>query len=712
MEDKVGLGLLIDLFKHLTKKEVNWKQKPNQENPFYTVKTAAFLMKNREINSKLDHKKKQSSKITLLKDHFENVKQRKTKLRLKQFIRRRKKDIIQRHLNMLKDFKDNDEVFGEGENNSRIKMISLKRYQKNNEPNSKNTNFFDKTEKFLISIGEMIEKNFKHEVRDNNIIFVASNFHELLKDPQAFDQDFIHMVFKVIRENSKEIIEKITNNIFNFYFFFSSFSEFIFKIDDNPENYKIITQTLQSLGESFMTQEDDEFFIVFMENNGFLILKDYCVQRTNKIKYYAAFMNSLIQKEAYIRVKIICKLKEVFEENLNEFFTLLAWLSVDDIDDPQKIYFDTLLYYALIAFKSSSVFNIVNSLKILSEIVKIDTKTIALELLDKNLSWLFKCQFWEIDAILLIISSFVLQNINQKKYDLKIEDEDVDRKAVELKEEDEELLKQTQESFLNLINRIFNKSVNKNIIKIGIIYLSPVLKLFPDLTEHYLEVLLSLQYNNLQILLSDENIDLEEPIVRGSRSFFYKQRGAHLRWDCLEILKSLKAHFKKNDVKYLDRIHCFILEKNLVQKIEKEKYNDWLEDFKKIEELMIESFKIPKICERILGIFKLFLSYDFIISYVIENSFDRLFDCLSIIYSDTNTENATFSENQLVFRNFLKFLSLKQDFFEFVYQIIKKFSEINFYSFRKSNLFRLMNEMASKRREKLFGQNFLKIVLA
>ena len=760
MEKDASLDFLILLYKFFTKKKFFWKKPIFKENPYYQNKTVNFLMKNRELNSKVDFVKKQKSKLKIISNYFENQKVQKKKLGIKKFIIRKKKEIIKNYLKKIKSPKKKNSsqinsILNEKEFST--KMIKLKNYELTKNSNIKNMGFSQKRENFLISIGEIIEKHFKHV--EKCFIFKKNNFPEILFDPITFETELIDLVFKILIENIEEIHEKISNNIINFYFLFLSLIEFINKIKNTKNNFFNIKKFFFSLGK-ILLEEEKEFITVFMENTGFVIIKNLCCLKFNKICYASVIIDSLISKNAVNRVRAICKLKDIFGNNLKVFYNLLANFAEFDIfKDEEKIYFNILLYYGLICYKSPSVSNIVVSLKILYEICYIDVRTIAYELMDLNLKRVFKLNYWEIEVLLLILSCKIInsysedkkrfnnkidsgfednrtnsrikscfvidsnENIdvisetNSKKSDIKsINDSNLIKSTPQKqnkKEEDNlEYKNDTENFFLNLIKKIFKKGANTNVIKIGLVYLSPLLNNYKTLIPLYLEILLNLEEKTLYKILSEKNIDKKKKIVKGCKSFAYCQTGAHIKWDSLGIASALQNFFFENELKFLNKKYCFIIINNLKQKINCCDFEKWLEIFKNLEFLIINSFRKFEISEDILLILKKFMEYDFIKEYFICNSFDKVFECLLNIYDNGNNycvENHKKIKN--VFYEFMNFLSLKEEFFEFVYNLLKKYSEVNFCNFRKSNLSLLLNTIACKRRNEIFGDKILNSIL-
>lgn len=751
MEKDGGIDFIISLYKHYTKKELIWKKPVYKEKPFYQHKTVNFLMKNRELNSKVDFAKKQKCKLKIIENYFEEVKVRKKKLGIKKFIIRKNKAIIRNYLKEIKatNKRDKNTNIKEIKNQSETKMIKLKNYESSKNSNLQSMGFKEKRNNFLISIGETIEKHFKHV--EKCFIFQANNFPEILFDPITFETELIDLVFKILKENINEIQEKISNNTINFYFLFISLIEFINKIKDTKNNFENIKNLVEAIGD-LLLEEEEEFITVFMETTGFEIIKNLCLMKFNKIKYASVIIHCLTDKNASSRVRTICKLKDIFGNNLKVFYNLLAHFSSYKIDeDPDKIYFNILLYYSLISFKSPSISNIVVSLKILNEICFIDVKSVAYELIDMNLNRVFRLQHWEIETLLLVLSSKIINsytleeksennlskeivnsyNINDSNEDVEVCVQSNSKKSDINSINDSNLVKsnfsdendennqmliqyknETENFYLNLIKKIFTKGANTNVIKIGLVYLSPILNNYEELIHLYLSILLILEEKTLYKILSEENIGVKKKIVNGCKSFSYCQTGPHLEWNSLGIAEALQNYFFKNNLEFLNKKYCFIIIKNLKQNIGSEDYEKWLEIFKNLEFLIINSFRKPGISEDVFIILKKFMEYDFIRNYFITNSFDKVFECLLKIYDNENDYSEEDNEViKTVFHKFMKFLSLKEEFFEFIYNLIKKYSENNFCNFRKSNLSLLLNSIACKRRNEIFGENILNSIL-
>jgi len=70
-----------------------------KKKPHYALKTINFKLKSKQINSVVDNIKKKEKILEAVENHFGTMKVLKSKLRLKEFIKRKRTEIVEEHLN-------------------------------------------------------------------------------------------------------------------------------------------------------------------------------------------------------------------------------------------------------------------------------------------------------------------------------------------------------------------------------------------------------------------------------------------------------------------------------------------------------------------------------------------------------------------------------------------------------------------------------------
>jgi len=98
------------------------------------------------------------------------------------------------------------------------------------------------------------------------------------------------------------------------------------------------------------------------------------------------------------------------------------------------------------------------------------------------------------------------------------------------------------------------KEAPKATLKIGLIYLAKVLHYYPDFSDHYLQILLSVPDNIWTSVIECDPIPgtEEEVLVSGAMTDKYKTYGAPLEWHPQCIATSLEKYIRENQLENLD----------------------------------------------------------------------------------------------------------------------------------------------------------------
>jgi hypothetical protein len=410
--------------------------------------------------------------------------------------------------------------------------------------------------------------------------------------------------------------------------------------------------------------------------------------------------------------------------------------------------------------KTSSPISVVNGLKLLHVLAPYNCMKISLEVANLEFTRLLRIEWWEVKAQLLVIISEVLKLINrakrekeaqnevQKSSELSIktisetgstvkdegegEEEEGEGEGEEFRDEgskqepskkDSELeidplidlsstdLKKFEddyESFLKkMLLEIFTPKENLNIVKIGLIYTAELTHFNSDFAKPYFDILVSVSSGVLQVLLSEEHNHTPLPIVAGPQSFPYIQTGVHHQWDAAVIVNKMSEKILSEGIQVLDPKLSLILYACLKSRIKHAARPEWLKVFTKLEEVLLNSLVDSVACEEALKILKIFLGYQFICDHFARNSSHKLFSVLTRIYQREGLE-----QEKQCFLNFVIFLDEEMKVTDFVFEVLKQFSETHFQQFFSSNLAEYANKLAAMRRNREFGSGFLKSLLA
>lgn len=267
-------------------------------------------------------------------------------------------------------------------------------------------------------------------------------------------------------------------------------------------------------------------------------------------------------------------------------------------------------------------------------------------------------------------------------------------------------MNQYQQILLELILSFFNVHENKNILKIGLIYLAPALVPFPDICERYYQVLLQITEEIRGSVLQcdtgeDDEFSSEKPVFFGSCNFQYKLFGAPLYWNAVGIAESLNQYVKDNEMESFEKEHIDILRACLVKDLEEQDKTRWLEIYDHLKEYIFLSFCDKRLCQLASEILKKLFQFEAIQDQVLDMSRKIFLNALRLLYKADSEPECR--QNLL---NFFEDPDLSEEvkFRNYFYNIIKEFSEMHLKMFLESNLVDFMNNISRKRRTELFPQ--------
>jgi hypothetical protein len=761
MEEMVALQLVIRIYEHYTKSKITWEAKQDEQKYHYLSTNICMLMKNHNIINTVPVHEKREKIWTTIENHVTTQKNKKSKMALKEYIRRKRREYVEKEILSI-NFKTAKIQENRNKNVVDDKVIVLKKYQKSSNGTTKILSLMDRKADLIDSIGAILEKYFRKiaEQDSQRQPILIPDFKSVFTNPSQHDDDTVIAVLDSFVANYKSFAEMLGNNLVDFTCFFELMSEFMMMLEENKRLHHSIGEFIRLFAD-IIYQDNEDFLILFMENTGFRFICNLFETNGGRRPYFAEMISAFSPSEENQLVKYICQLKEVFNRNSRDFFYLLARMTEKEVNSNSEfVYFNTVLYYAIMALKTTSTQTIVNGLKIFYNLCKINYLKIASELYTVKISRIMAMDWWEIKAMLLLISGEILEglrlqntkgnndndesspqyhkfkindsssnedmggNLKQsqlqpdyqadatsnkgglsKDFSFEIENNSEDAKDPE---DSFSIYRRNYENFYEkIIMEIFTTRENINVIKIGILYLAPLLTQSPQFAERFFEVLISLSEQIINILLSDDHIDELLPIVLGSNGFSYRQTGLHYSWNPTIVMRQIVMYVANNQFAKLTPKLSNIITSCLNKQIKNKDEGIWLEIFINLEDLLMESFYYEDVCSNAFQILKLFFANTIIQSHFLTYSKEKLFRVMMKIY-----EADEFANQCGVFLGFLRYMSHEKGQHEYVFEVLKKYSEICFAHFAKSNLVDFLNQLASDRRARLFGQNALTSVLA
>ncbi|KAL4471200.1 hypothetical protein ABPG72_007567 [Tetrahymena utriculariae] len=276
------------------------------------------------------------------------------------------------------------------------------------------------------------------------------------------------------------------------------------------------------------------------------------------------------------------------------------------------------------------------------------------------------------------------------------------QEAIE-EQQDIEDRKERQKYLMNIVYSIFDSKHSQNILRIGLIYLAPVLNFYPNLCNRYLDILLKISPNIREsVLLTNPTQGEEEgQIVGGCNSFKYKLTSAPISWNSVGIAEALNEYVHQEKLKEFSQEHLEIIIGCLHNTLLDKDSETWISIFNKLKNYIFLALLEREMCSLASEIIKRIFLFQAIQLRVMQDSKALFLRLIDLTY-DPDTDQQC-QENLLDLFEFLN--SQGQQFKNYNYNIIKQFSEQQKDKFLRSNLVEFMNGLARERRQEAYGDS-------
>lgn len=323
-------------------------------------------------------------------------------------------------------------------------------------------------------------------------------------------------------------------------------------------------------------------------------------------------------------------------------------------------WFDVFLYYALIGLSSQRTNIRVYSLNILNSIAEHNPDSM-LEVAER-VSRLAEEQFWEVKAQCLEFATTLLTKFATMSHLLAQKDDIKSGIGQPLKVNapggsspsnlpmsgipgsgapggaDRNAVKNALQSSIDIVKKVFSVNAPKSVQKLGLFKLQPLLNDYKLLYGIYVDVLVQIDQEIKQIILSEEPIRTGEEIYfsLGTVSFNYKLKSDLANFDFILLANSLIELVINQKFESLEKEHMQIISVACGNKNELEgsvNTDSWLKVFQKLKDYLLVSICDEELCEEALVILHNFLTADVLRYHIQSESKDTFVKSVELLYS-------------------------------------------------------------------------------
>lgn len=593
------------------------------------------------------------------------------------------------------------------------------------------------------------------------------NYHRILpyftERLKHIPDDLLHEIFSELDDRLEEIVSILNKNLWEF----CDLSQFIWKclsqlnplnVVENIESSKsnniflLLTKTLAKIGNkllNFDPMQTEIYFLEYTIDDLIEIIEKNTFKRNEMMYLFYCFVSQTVNSH----LRVLMRLKDKIKNKDVYYYCISKLIKFESESETEGLDPDLYNFYiqsASLGLMSTSPITKTKCVSILSHLSNTNAELIT-ALLPRIEPLVFD-SYWELQGQILILWGNCLHQFNnfgednyqdmenyaQDNNEQHEEDEmEEENKRGEVEEEQkssrreerktdspnknenmEEQLGTTsyQETILRLsekftpllfrmIEAIFKVSAPKATLKIGLIYLAKILHYYPEFTDLYLQILLSVPDAIRTSVVECEPLmgTEDEVYVSGWATDKYLTFGAPLEWNPLYVAQSLERHIKDKEIESIEWPHLEIFEAWLKLEFEQEDIEKWLEIFNSLKSFFFISLCSREFSNTTIEILKKIYTNPQMQQKFITESKSIFVKIMKLIYQpDVDIE---WQQN---IREFLDYLhnceESTPELKKMVYDVIKKFADHNKEAFQSSNLIDLTVNVVDIKRGIIFNQ--------
>jgi hypothetical protein len=523
----------------------------------------------------------------------------------------------------------------------------------------------------------------------------------------------------------------------------------------NKNIFLLVVETLATIGNkllNFDPVQTEMYFLEYTIDDLIHIVESNQFKRNEMMYLFYCFTSNTVNSH----LRVLTRLKEKIVKRDVFYYCISKLLLFENSEDVRELDPDLYRFYftsATYGIESTSPITRTKCISILSFLSQINAELIVNLL--QRIEPLVNDSHWELQGQILILCSNVLTYFNnfeegtqdiinfegeqnetpnkemsehshhqsqdrERVEDFKAPIEEVKETPTKIQEESNveeqmntgsqqetimKLLEEYTPLLFRMIEAIFRVEAPKATLKIGLIYLAKILNFYPEFTDLYLQILLSVP-DNVRTSVVDCNPlpgTEEEVYVSGSSTDKYRTYGAPLEWSPLYIAQSLEKFIKDSGLENLEWPHVEIFEACLKQEFYEDDVDKWLQIFSSLKSYFFISLCYRDFSSTTIEILKKIYTNPSMQKKFIEESKNIFVKTMRLIYQP----DVEYECQQNV-KEFLEYLheceNTTPELKKMVYDVIKYFADHNKKAFQISNLIDLTVDVVDKKRGQIFRQ--------
>ena len=463
-------------------------------------------------------------------------------------------------------------------------------------------------------------------------------------------------IIALIQELSKikdDIIDMALVNVSDALYFFTMFVLMMRKLTAyHPGFTSIIDFILSVIAVLLNEPREDPYSIDLMRNINIVVLPkliEIVKEDPSKVKHISQIVMALYFRDKKEKISAINIIRNALEQEPQLMYSMISALLEEQKEYDEEI-FDVFLYYAIIGLQHSSSYVECYSLHMLNQIAQYSHDEIFT--LIPKFELLGKAPFWEVKVQLVMLCATLLLKTEHLRELLKPEDAARLTKSINEKVQNEKnVTKEKLEALLVLIESTLTEKAPFSVLKIGMIYIMPLLNIYRRLYSKFTELLVIIPEQLRIQLLEETNTKAEmQRYSYGKYALSYPISADTSKIDKLFLLKTLCEQINNSQLEHLEKEHVAIIMVCIKVQVLVSEMDTWLKLYKGMKDYLFIALLDKDISSASYEILMKFFGITALIDKIVEESGDIVSRALELIYPEEKPDVDT----QKQFSEFIK----------------------------------------------------------
>ena len=387
-------------------------------------------------------------------------------------------------------------------------------------------------------ISEKILKEYSQEL--GNLRFENDLCLSIFTYSNQVNAKCIVALVQELNKINDEIIDMCLVNISDALYMYTMFCLLLRKLPSLHQAFNSVIELITVITKVLLEEpREEQYHMDLIKSLSVVIipkLAEIIIDDPSKCKAVCELLMLFYSQDPKDKISAINQIKNLVESQPHLMYQTLVYLMEEQKEYDEQI-FDVFLYYCITGIQHASSYVQCFSLHMLNNIAQHSFEEIF-NLIPK-FEMLRKVAYWEVKVQLVSLCVTLLLKAEPMKELLKSE-ENTKAKPNDKKVNDSAITKEKLENVLNIIEETLSTKESFSVLKIGMIYIIPLLNIYKRLYNKFAELMVVIPEQLRGQLLEEVNNKIElQKYTYGKYALAYPNRADPSKIDKLYLLKTM-----------------------------------------------------------------------------------------------------------------------------------------------------------------------------